>query len=410
MLDVAVIGAGIVGLSTATYLRREGHAVTLIDPLSAGGGASYGNAGMISVDSTVPMAMPGMLKNVPRWLRDPTGPLFVDPKYFPKAMPWLLKWARAGRMANVRVASQGLKQLHESALDHYRELLGPADFNDLIRVTGQIHIWDSEQLSVSERVAATLRSEQGIEVQSLTRDELRERVPELTPTVKRALLFPRNGNAVNPLRLMRTLAERLREDGGKLIQERVQRIFPRDGTFRVMTNLNEYGFDRVVVAAGAWSKALLAPMGVSLPLETERGYHVQIGDPGIEIGIPILHKGRGFSTSPMEMGLRFAGTVEIAGLDAPPNEQRGQALLSHARALYPNLRTDNYKLWLGFRPSFPDSLPVIDEVAAYPGLYMAFGHGHTGLTGGPSTGKLMAQLVSGTRPYLDMTPYRLSRF
>ncbi|MFA5520807.1 MAG: FAD-dependent oxidoreductase [Castellaniella sp.] len=410
MLDVAVIGAGIVGLSTATYLRREGHAVTLIDPLSAGGGASYGNAGMISVDSTVPMAMPGMLKNVPRWLRDPTGPLFVDPKYFPKAMPWLLKWARAGRMANVRAASLGLKQLHESALDHYRELLGPADFNDLIRVTGQIHIWDSEQLSVSERVAATLRSEQGIEVQSLTRDELRERVPELTPTVKRALLFPRNGNAVNPLRLMRTLAERLREDGGKLIQERVQRIFPRDGTFRVMTNLNEYGFDRVVVAAGAWSKTLLAPMGVSLPLETERGYHVQINDPGIEISIPILHKGRGFSTSPMEMGLRFAGTVEIAGLDAPPNEQRGQALLSHARALYPNLRTDNYKLWLGFRPSFPDSLPVIDEVAAHPGLYMAFGHGHTGLTGGPSTGKLMAQLVSGTRPYLDMTPYRLSRF
>lgn len=410
MISVAVIGAGIVGLSSATFLRREGHAVTIIDPLSAGGGASYGNAGMISVDSTIPMAMPGMLKNVPKWLSDPTGPLFVDPKYFPKAFPWLLKWAKAGRMANVRVASRGLKQLHESALDQYREMLGPAAFDDLIRVTGQIHIWDSEQPSVSERVAATLRGEQGIEVQALSREMLRERVPELSPSIKRALLFPRNGNAVNPLRLMRTLAELLRQDGANLIEERVMRIFPQDGQFRVMTNLNEYGFDRVVVAAGAWSKKLLAPLGVMLPMETERGYHVQVEDPGIRIDVPILHKGRGFSTSPMEMGLRFAGTVEIAGLDAPPNEQRGQALLSHARALYPNLKTDNYKLWLGFRPSFPDSLPVIDEAARLPGLYMACGHGHTGLTGGPMTGRLIAQLVSGAAPSLDMAPYRLSRF
>src|SRR5699024_6949761 len=159
-----------------------------------------------SVDSTVPMAMPGMLKNVPKWLSDPTGPLFVDPKYFPKAFPWLLKWANAGRMPNVRTASAGLKQLHASALDHYRELLGPANFADLIRVTGQIHIWDSDKLSVSERVAETLRNEQGITVEALSQEALREQIPELSHNIKRALLFPRNGNAVNPHRLMQTLA------------------------------------------------------------------------------------------------------------------------------------------------------------------------------------------------------------
>ncbi|WP_353152876.1 FAD-dependent oxidoreductase [Pollutimonas bauzanensis] len=410
MKSIAVIGAGVVGLSSATFLQRAGFQVTLIDGMPVGSGASYGNAGMISVDSTVPMAMPGMLRKVPKWLMDPTGPLFVDPKYFLTALPWLLRWTRAGRIDKVRTSSAALHALHGQALIQYRELLGQEHFNDLIRTTGQIHIWDSVDQSVSERVARELRDSQGIVVQALTPDELHDYVPELNRSIKRALLYPRNGNAVNPLRLMQTIAHLFSDAGGHIVQQRVMRIFPQQGRFRVLTNMDDHEFDRVVVAAGAWSRRLLEPLGLSFPLETERGYHIEIRQPNIKLNMPLLHKGRGFSASPMETGIRFAGTVEIAGLDAPPNEQRGRALLAHAKNILPNLEFDAPKLWMGYRPSLPDSVPIIDESNRHPGLYVACGHGHTGLTGGAITGRLISELVAQSQTTIDPAPYRMSRF
>ena len=410
MTSVAVIGAGVVGLSSATFLQRLGMNVTLIDGMPVGSGASYGNAGMISVDSTVPVAMPGMLRNVPKWLMDPTGPLFVDPAYFPKALPWLMKWVRAGSMPNVRVASSALHALHGIALDQYRELLGNEHFNDLIRTTGQIHIWDSPIESTSEQVARMLRDEQGIPVQPLSADELHDYVPELTRSIKRALLYPRNGNTVNPLRLMQTIARLFTEAGGAIVQQKVMRLFALQKGYRVLTNTDDLVFDKVVVTAGAWSKTLLQPLGVSFPLDTERGYHVEIRNPNIQLKMPLLHKGRGFSASPMESGIRFAGTVEIAGLHAPPNEKRGQALLSHAQNLFPALNFDEPKLWMGFRPSLPDSVPIIDQVVNHQGLYLACGHGHTGLTAGAVTGRLISQIVTSTQPVINPVPYRMTRF
>lgn len=410
MKRVAVIGAGVVGLSSATFLQRLRAKVTLIDGMPVGSGASYGNAGMISVDSTVPIAMPGMLRNVPKWLSDPTGPLFVSPAYFPKAFPWLMKWMSAGRMENVRNASLALHALHGGALVQYRELLGNEDFNDLIRTTGQIHIWDNAQESVSERVARMLREEQGIAVQPLTTEELHHYVPELSNSIKRALLFPRNGNTVNPFRLMKTIARKFADAGGTVLHQKVMRLFPKEGRFRVLTSNDDLDFDNVVITAGAWSKNVLAPMGVTIPLETERGYHIEIRQPNIKLGMPLLHKGRGFSASPMETGIRFAGTVEIAGLEAPPNEQRGEALLKHAKSLFPALNFDEPKMWMGFRPSLPDSVPIIDEVTQYPGLFLACGHGHTGLTAGAITGRLISQIMTGEKPVIDPRPYRMSRF
>lgn len=407
--SIAVVGAGIVGMSAALYLRRAGLSVTVIDPLPPGGGASYGNAGLLSVEACVPIALPGMLKEVPRWLSDPLGPLAVRPSYLPKALPWLLRWVAAGRMPRVEAASAALRSLHLHALDRYRELLG-AEFDNIIRVSGQVHIWESAEPSPSEEIYRRLWQHHGVEAQSLGSDELRQLVPELSRSVTRAVLLPKNGHTLNPRRLVGTLARLFVEAGGTVRAERVLKLIPENSAWRIVTSGANHRAEKVVVCAGAWSRQLLGPLGLNLPLETERGYHVMMRDASVVPRLPILSRGRGFSITPMEEGLRLAGTVEIGGLDLPMNEERAYVLLRQAKALLPGLETKDYAVWMGFRPSFPDSLPVIDEARGRPGLYLAFGHGHTGMTGGAPTGRLIKQLVTGEAPDISLAPYSASRF
>jgi len=408
---MAVVGAGIVGLASAVFLQRGGARVTVLDALSPGGGASFGNAGLLSVESCVPISLPGMLWQVPKWLRDPLGPLAVDWRYLVKAAPWLLAWVRAGRREKVLAASAALRALHAEGLEHYRELLGPTHFHDLVRTQGQVQVWEGDTVSREERLAHELWERHGVVSESLAPHELRQLIPEISPAVSRAAFLPKNGHTVNPRRLVESLASLLREAGGALRQERVMKLLPQaGGGFRLVTNVGDHRFAKLLIAGGAWSKQLLAPLGVRLPLETERGYHAVVKNPSFELRLPVLHKTRGFAATAMEGGLRFAGTVEIAGLDLPMKEKRAEAVLKQGRALFPSLKGDDVSIWMGYRPSLPDSLPVIDEVAAFPGLFIACGHGHTGMTAGAATGRLVSALVRGERPRIDPTPYRLARF
>jgi glycine/D-amino acid oxidase-like deaminating enzyme len=407
--SIAVVGAGIVGMSAALYLRRAGLSVIVIDPLPPGGGASYGNAGLISVESCVPIALPGMLKEVPRWLIDPLGPLAVRPSYLPKALPWLLRWIAAGRMPRVETASAALRALHVNALDRYRELLG-AEFDSIIRVSGQVHTWESAEPSESEAIYRRLWQQHGVAAEWLSADELRQLMPELARGVTRAVFLPKNGHTLNPRRLVATLARLFGEAGGTVRAERVLKLLPEGSGWRVVTSSANHIVEKVVVGAGAWSQQLLQPIGIRLPLETERGYHMMLRDASIVPRIPILSRGRGFSITPMEEGLRLAGTVEIGGLDLPMNEERAYVLLRQAKTLLPGLEASDFSLWMGFRPSFPDSLPVIDEAPGRRGLFLAFGHGHTGMTGGAPTGRLIKQLVTGEAPDLPLAPFSASRF
>jgi len=407
--SIAIVGAGIVGMSAALYLQRAGLSVAVIDPLPPGGGASYGNAGLLSVESCVPIALPGMLREVPRWLSDPLGPLAVRPSYLPKALPWLLRWIAAGRMTRVEAASDALRALHVGALDRYRELLGH-QFDDVIRVAGQVHIWESADPSPSEAIYRRLWQKHGVVAEWLNIDELRQLIPQLGREVTRAVLLPKNGHTVNPRRLVGTLARLFTEAGGTIRAERVLKLLPADAGWRVVTSSANHLVGRVVVSAGAWSKQLLAPLGIELPLETERGYHMMLRDATVVPRIPILSRSRGFTITPMEEGLRLAGTVEIGGLDLPMNEERAYVLLRQAKAMLPGLEANDYSIWMGFRPSFPDSLPVIDTAAGHRGLFLAFGHGHTGMTAGASTGRLVKQLVTGEPTDIPLAPFSATRF
>ena len=405
-----VLGAGVVGVATALYLRRAGFEVTIVDPLPPAGGASYGNAGMISADTAAPIAMPGMLRKVPGWLRDSHGPLVVRPAYLPTALPWLLRWVREGRLARVLEISDALRSLHQDAFACWQELVGPRVFGDLIRRSGQIHLWDAEEEPPGAAVERQIRERHGLSAQTLTADDLRQMLPGLSRDVKRGLLVPGNGYTVNPARLVEVMADVFRQEGGTIVAERALKIIPREGGHMVMTNIANRTAANVVVATGAWSKTLLAPLGIDVPLETERGYHAMLPAPSVEPRYTVSYKSRGFGLTPMEGGLRAAGTVEFAGLDAPPDETRAERLADHARRLFPALEHGQPRFWIGHRPSTPDSLPVLGPVPAHPGLFLAFGHGHFGMTGGPPSARLVAALITGRPTTINASSYALARF
>jgi glycine/D-amino acid oxidase-like deaminating enzyme len=406
-----VVGAGVVGLSTALYLQRAGMQVAVLDPLGPAGGASFGNAGMLSPDTATPIAMPGMLRKVPGWLRDPLGPLAVRPSYFPRALPWLLQWVKAGRLERVLAISDAMRALHRDTLTCWRDLLGETLYRDLIRPSGQVHVWEGDDTSPTEAIEQQIRDRHGIAAQNLNADDLRQMFPGLARDITRGLFVPGNGHTVSPQRIVHSLAELFRSAGGAIVAERAMKLIPREGGgFTVMTNTANRNAERVVVAAGAWSAQLLAPLGIRVPLETERGYHAMLFSPSVTPPIPISSKTRAFFMTPMEDGLRVAGTVEIAGLDAPPDERRAHVLVDHARRLFPGLQSSEVRYWMGFRPSTPDSLPILGPVERHNGLYLAFGHGHFGMSGGPPSGRLLARLIAGAPPGIDPAPYDARRF
>ena len=267
-----------------------------------------------------------------------------------------------------------------------------------------VHAVMAEEIAMSFAIGAKDRKD----VRIRWFDEL---LPELSPAIRRGLLFPRHAHTVEPRQLVQAVAELLQQAGGRLVAERALKIVPRpDGDYRLLTNCGDRIHDRIVVAAGAWSRSLLEPLGVRLPLETERGYHAELSAPSLLPRIPLVHKDRGFAVTPMTGGLRIAGTVEIAGLDAPPDERRADALVAQAQALFPGLRFEHWRAWMGLRPSFPDSLPVIDRLARHPGVVVACGHGHFGMTAASMTARLVSQLVRGEPAAIDLHPYRLARF
>jgi len=256
---VLVIGAGVVGLSTALFLQRAGMQVAVLDPLGPAGGASFGNAGMLSPDTATPIAMPGMLRKVPGWLRDPLGPLAVPPSYFPRALPWLLQWVKAGRLGRVLAISDAMRALHRDTLTCWRELLGDALYHDLIRPSGQVHVWEGDDASPTEAIEQQIRDRHGIAAQKLNADDLRQMFPGLARDITRGLFVPGNAYTVSPQRIVLALAERFRAAGGAIIAERAMKLIPGEaGGWLAMTNIANRAADHVVIAAGAWSARLLA--------------------------------------------------------------------------------------------------------------------------------------------------------
>ncbi len=417
-MHVVVIGAGIVGLASALELLRDGHAVTIIEPAEAGGeqAASYGNGTLLNPSSVIPVSSPGLWKKIPGYLRDPLGPVFIRWRYLPKLLPWLRRFIDAGStVAKVEATARALAPLLADAPALHRALAEEAGVGDLIQRNGVLFTFPSRADYEAEATSWRIRADNGTKWIELNADELRQREPGLDRRYTFALLVEENGQCVDPGAFVAALARLAVEQGA--VWRRDSAVGFRIAAGRlsaVRTGSGEIAADRAVIAAGARSRELAAAAGDKVPLETERGYHVLIKDPESGPRLPMMPSDGKMAHVMTPQGLRIAGQVELAGLDAAPNWKRAEILRDFAIQTWPGLPSDlpaeRIQVWMGHRPSTPDGVPCIGLATGCADVVHAFGHGHVGLTAGPMTGKLVADLIAGRPARVDVAPFSARRF
>jgi D-amino-acid dehydrogenase len=414
-MKVGVIGAGAVGVAAASWLLRDGHEVFIVEPGGVAEGSSFGNAGCLNPSSVVPMSMPGNLPKVPGWLLDPMGPLSIRWSYAPRIAPWIYQFIKAGTPDRVRQQSVALQALLHDSAGVYAPLVKNAGAEHLIRRNGHLCVYRTRADFEADAFAWQLRRERGIRFDVLERDALWQQEPSLSHDYEIGVFFPDNAHTVDPNKLIGSLADAFLRDGGRIVKARATGIeMTGEKVTGIRSDAGLLAADAVVVAAGAHSKPFTAEMGDSVPLDTERGYHIIIKDPEAVPRTSIMDASGKFVATPMDMGLRLAGTVEFAGLEAAPDWRRARKLLTLGQRLFPGLAQayaeERLSVWMGFRPSMPDSLPVIGRSRRSAQVIYAFGHGHVGLAGGAQTGRLVAALVAGRDPIIPIGPFRPDRF
>jgi len=406
-----VIGAGIVGASCAWYLQKSGLQVTLIDHELPGRSCSFGNAACLATSGLVPLSYPGLIKKVPAWLLDPLGPMSIRWKAFPSLLPWFWHFWRVSNMPKVEAFAQAQANLMRTVFDDYDEILQATGSTDLKQSRGSIHIYDTEKEYQAADWQYELTERLGYKARRLTSSELSSLVPGLKLDNGVAMMEPDWHHLLNPAKITARIADYCFDNGAQWIQDRVTAVSAGEKGVRIQTESGKsIKADQLVVAAGAWSKTLAGQLDFKVPLIGKRGYHSQVSDPGIELEYPVMSVSRAFVMTPMEDGLRFAGTSEFAHLDAPPDYRRAEVLLKQAAAYLPGLKTAGSTQWMGHRPMMVDSTPVISPSPSHSNVFYAFGHGHYGITQGPTTGRLIADLVNGNEPTIDVTAYRMDRF
>ena len=415
---VVVIGAGIIGAACAIELLRDGNRVTIVEPGDPGGeqAASYGNGTLLNPSSVIPMSSPGIWKKVPGYLRDPLGPLAIRWRYLPSLLPWLRRFVAAGSTPEkLSAIARALQPLLAEAPARHRALAEEAGVGDLITRQGVLFAYLDRAAFQAEALSWRLRRDNGTRWLELDDDELRQREPTLSRDYKFAVLVEENGQCRDPGAYVAALIRHAVASGATLRRARATGFRIANTHLRaVLTDAGEIEADNAVIAAGAYSKQLAAAAGDRVPLESERGYHVVISDPGIEPRYPVMPGDVKMAFAMTPAGLRIGGQVELAGLDAEPNWKRAGVLLAFVRKVYPGVPADlppeRIKYWMGHRPSMPDGLPCLGPSSASGDIVHAFGHGHVGLTAGATTGKLVADIIAGRPVPFDLDPYSARRF
>ncbi|MEL6744486.1 MAG: FAD-binding oxidoreductase [Pseudomonadota bacterium] len=408
---VAIIGAGIVGVSTALWLQREGHKVILIDRAGPAEGASFGNGGVLASCAIVPVTVPGLLAKAPAMLLSPNQPLFLKWSYLPKLAPWLLRYLRhANEDAVNRRATAMMDIIGDSLADHQALAAGTAA-ERWITPCDYVYLYRSRADYESDAFGWAIRKAHGFKWDVLEGRSVRDYDSAFDPSFGCAAKLGNHGRITDPGQYVKDLASHVVANGGEFIKADVSDIVREEGAVTgVRTGGETITCDAAVVATGAWSGPLAKKLGITVPLESERGYHVELWEPNIMPRVPTMIAAGKFVATPMEGRLRLAGIVEYGGLKAQPSQAPFDFLMRSIKAAMPTLTWKEKTQWMGHRPAIADSMPLIGEVPDIKNAFVGFGHDHVGLTGGPKTGRILSQFISGRSPNIDLLPFAPGRF
>lgn len=411
MSHVAIIGAGIVGVSTAIWLQREGHSVTLIDRAGPAEGTSHGNGGVLATCAMVPVTGPGLLRKAPGMLLSPDQPLFMKWGYLPQLAPWLVKYLGNANAGDTHRIADAINGVVGDSLTEHQSLAAGTGAEKYIVPSDYLYVYRNRAAFDADAFAWNIRARHGIEWEELEGPAFRSYDPIFAPEQGFAIRMDRHGRITDPGAYVKALAAHVEHTGGRIVIGDVSDIVRENGQVTGVRVDNEtLAADAVVLATGVWSGPLAKKLGIKVPLETERGYHIELWDPSEMPRAPVMIASGKFVATPMEGRLRLAGVVEFGGLKAPPSRAPFEMLLRAARSAMPGLTWDREVEWMGHRPAPADSIPVIGPVPGSKGAYTGFGHHHIGLTSGPKTGRLLSQIISGKQPNLDLGAYSPARF
>ncbi|MBD9667098.1 FAD-dependent oxidoreductase [Variovorax sp. VRV01] len=408
---VAVVGGGIVGLSTALQLQLDGHDVTVIERDAPMQACSAGNAGYLSEANIFPPASPDMLWQMPRLMLAKDGPLVVRPSYALHMLPWgrrALTVLKPEAMARITGTLAAMTRMAYASISG---LAAQAGASNLISRDGGLIAFKTQPALDKKCAALDTWNRHDLPVRRLSAVEIAALEPALAPDIVGGLLFQNSGRCSNPQGLGLRYAEHLAAQGGRVVRDEVGAVSLQEGgKVTVQGQHRSRQYDRIVVCGGYWSGALMRPFFRHVPLASERGYHLMLPRPGLSLTRPVVFGEPHFAATPMDEGLRLAGTAEFARWDAPPAWERAHMLLALARQYLRGLDGDEAKPWMGVRPSLPDGLPAIGTVPSAPAIHYAFGHAHNGLTLSAVTARCISALVQGTAPPVDLAPLSLERF
>ena len=409
--DALVLGAGIVGVSVALHLQKRGLSVALVDRRGPGEETSFGNAGVIEGNTVFPPAFPRGLGALLRVALKRAPEANYHLLFLPRVAPWLLAYRTGSRPERLIETARLMRPLYARALAEHEVLLTESGALRFLRKEGWLKIYRSEERFAALKPELDLAREFGLPFSAMDADGARVLEPSLAPVFRRAVHWQNAANLTNPLAVTQAYAARFAALGGEFIAGDA-RTLSRVGTrWKVETKDGALDAEAAVIALGPWAPDVLEKFGIRLPLGIKRGYHRHFRPAGnAALKRPVGDMDNGYALAPMEQGIRLTTGVEFAARDAPPTPVQFGRLLPAAKALFPLGEPVEPTPWMGSRPCFSDSRPVIGRAPGQPGLWLAFGHAHWGLTLGPATGRLIAEMMTGAVPFCDPAPYSAERF
>tara|TARA_B100000073_G_scaffold101981_1_gene81373 strand:- start:3261 stop:4496 length:1236 start_codon:yes stop_codon:yes gene_type:complete len=406
---IAIVGAGIVGISSGIYLAKRGCDVTLIDKDFKGKPASYGNASWLSSPSITPVLMPGMVKKIPKLLFSKDGPLFLRFPGFIKIIPFLLKYLTFANKHKVEHISENLAYLLKDSVNEHKQLAEGTNATKWIEDSPFLFIYKNKKDFINDEYTWSLRKKHGFKLIEVEYEELKTLVPGLSQEYKFAIKIDNLGYISNSQNYLDDLLEGFKKLGGKLIQDEVYDIYEKEDLVQVVGREKSLLVEDIIISSGVYSDKFAKKFGVTVPVQSERGYHLELFDTDIKLKYPIMNGYLKLAITPRPTGIRFAGLVEFGSLNSNPNPKAFELLMRNAKSMFPGIKFNTKQEWSGHRPSTVDSLPVIGSSSVNKKIHFGYGHHHIGLTGGPKTGKILSKTILRDNERLNIEAFDPSR-